>query len=155
MLGTGPGTVCAGDGWPEQIWSAFIAKLDDLPPGTVAEKLRHFATKVDEAGEPKVVTEWRSRFRSGELPRANQASTLGAGWLPLPADLVTPNGTSQCIISWAPTAATYTSLSEALATLVGPHQIPDLASQARYYVECTLAKLDLRYAVTIRSRSGP
>jgi hypothetical protein len=141
LLGTGPGTVCAGDGWPEQLWSAFIAMLDDLPPGTMAEKLRYFATEADEAGEPEVLTEWRSRFRSGEPPQVNGASTLGQGWVPVPVDLVTPNGISQCIISWAPTAATYTSLSEALATPVGQQQSPDLASQATYYVECTLAKL--------------
>jgi hypothetical protein len=141
VLGTGPGTVCAGDGWPEQLWSAFIAKFDELPAGTVAEKLRHFATEVDDGSAPEALTEWRSRFRSGEPPRANGASTLGQGWVPIPADLVTPTGTSQCIISWAPTAATYTSLSEALAKPVGLEQPPDLASQARYYVECTLAKL--------------
>jgi hypothetical protein len=141
MLGTGPGTVCAGDGWPEQLWTAFMAKLDDLPPGTVAEKLRYFATDVDEAGDPEVVAEWRSRFRSGEPPRPDGASALGEGWVPVPADLLTPTGTGQCIISWAPNAATYTTLSEALATQVGQQQSPDLAGQATYYVECTLAKL--------------
>jgi hypothetical protein len=141
ILATGPGSVCAGDGWPEKLWNAFIAKLEGQPPGTVAEKLRYFATVRDEADEPDVVTEWRSRFKGGGAPRTGGASALGEGWVPIPADFVTPGGLRQCIISWAPNAATYTSLSEALATQAARQRIPDVASQATYYAECTLAKL--------------
>jgi len=138
LLGTGPGTVCAGDGWPEELWRAFMAKFDDLPPGTVAERLRHFATDAGRAGEPGIVAEWRRRLGSGEPPRVDNSVAGGGGWMPVPADLVTPAGTSQCILSWAPNAASYTSLTEAMSNA---GRRLDLASQASYYVECVLAKL--------------
>jgi hypothetical protein len=141
VIATGPGSVCSGDGWPRELWTAFTSTLDELPPGTVAEKLNHFAVEADSPDQPEIVTGWRAQLRTEELPALTSASAVGGGWVPIPAELITPEGTSHCIVSWAPFASTYRSLSEAIASPLADRQQVDLVSQATYYVECTLAEL--------------
>jgi hypothetical protein len=141
VIATGPASVCAGDGWPPELWKAFTSTLDEAPPGTVAEKLNSFAAAADSPDQPEIVTGWRAQLRTAERPALTSLSALGGGWVPIPAELITPERTGHCIISWAPFAPAYRSLSEAIASPLADKQPVDLASQATYYVECTLAKL--------------
>ena len=59
----------------------------------------------------------------------------------MPATLVSESRTSECIVSWAPRATFYRTLSEALSSSEASRRKPDLENQAKYYLECTLAKL--------------
>ena len=138
MVSSDKGGVCVGDGWPVELWKVFISELDNLPEGTVAEKLRSFSESDVQEGNAMVV-EWRGRLKAGTvtLPEGGRPA-FGESWLPTPARLRTANGTTDCIVSWAPSARVYRSLSEAIASSEAK---PDLVSQARYYLECTLAKL--------------
>jgi hypothetical protein len=142
MLRTDKGGVCHGDGWPVELWKAFVSELDRLPPGTVAEKLHSFAdSRMQE--RHTVVAEWRARVNDGVvLPLGEDGlHGLGESLLPVPVKMITPDGPGECIVSWAPQGKVYRSLSEALASPAASRRGPDLENQARYYLECTLAKL--------------
>ena len=66
----------------------------------------------------------------------------GYGWLPVPAKLTSDEEESgACILSWSPGGTFYRSLSEALGSPEAARKKPDLANQARYYVECMLGRL--------------
>jgi predicted site-specific integrase-resolvase len=47
----------------------------------------------------------------------------------------------ECIFSWSPGAIFYGSLSESLSSPEAQERKPDLERQAKYYLECILAKL--------------
>jgi hypothetical protein len=140
MVRSDKGGVCLGDGWPVELWKAFVSELDNLPDGTVAEKLRSFSESNTQEGNAMVV-EWRERLKAGSvIPPEGGRPVFGESWLPTPARLDTDDGMTDCIVSWAPSARAYRSMSEAIASS-DAIQKPDLVSQARYYLECTLAKL--------------
>ena len=48
---------------------------------------------------------------------------------------------TQCVFSWSPGAIFYRSLSEALSSSRATAKKPNSQNQARYYLECVLAKL--------------
>jgi hypothetical protein len=147
--------VCHGDGWPLALWEAFVSRIDDLPQGSVAKRLRIFAaasstSREEEEREDPVVREWRALLRGASPPLPPARSRLGPGWVPVPATLLTGSGArtgvgSYCILSWSPQrpagAPIFRSLSEALSSSEALRRKPDLQSQARYYLECDLAKL--------------
>jgi hypothetical protein len=140
MVRSDNGGVCVGDGWPVELWKAFVSELDNLPDGTVAEKLRSFSESNFQEGNA-MVAEWRRRLRAGRvIPPERGRPVFGESWLPIPARLDAENGTTGCIVSWAPSARVYRSMSEAIASSEAVHK-PDLVNQARYYLECNLAKL--------------
>lgn len=140
MVRSDKGGVCHGDGWPVKLWKDFVSELDNLPGGTVAEKLRSFSeSNLQERNA--MVAEWRARLKEGRvIPLALGHPAIGENWLPTPARLDTDNGTTECIVSWAPFATVHRSMSEAIASSEAV-QKPDLVNQAKYYLECALAKL--------------
>jgi hypothetical protein len=143
MIRIGKGGVCYGDGWPVELWSAFVSELSSLPPGTVAEKLGSFADSRTQERN-RLVTEWRARLKEGRvLPpgEGERRALTGERLLPVPVKLVTPDGPGVCIVSWAPRGRVYLSLSEALASPEARRRKPDPRNQAKYYLECTLARL--------------
>jgi hypothetical protein len=144
MVRSDKGGVCYGDGWPVKLWDAFVSESGNLPPGTIAEKLRSFA-ESHLREKQGIVAEWRARLEEGVLvpPEERRAgyAMIGENLLPTPATLVTDDGTGECVVSWAPWANAYRSLSEALASSEAREKKPDRASQAKYYLECTLAGL--------------
>ncbi len=141
MLRTDEGGVCHGDGWPVEFWSAFVSQLDSLPPKTVAEKLRSFADSRLQ-GRNKSVAEWRARLEEGRvIPPGEWPSVIGESLIPTPVELTAGDDRRYCIVSWAPSGQIYRSLSEALASPEAIQKGPDLANQAKYYLECTLARL--------------
>jgi hypothetical protein len=138
MVRSDQGGVCLGDGWPVKLWKAFVSELDNLPGGTVAEKLRSFSESNTQEGNA-MVAEWRERLKAGSVSPPERGRTVfGESWLPTPARLDTGSDTTDCIVSWAPSARFYRSMSEAIAS---SEEKPDPVSQARYYLECTFAKL--------------
>ena len=140
MLRTGPGGVCSGDGWPVELWARFTARLEMLSGGSVAEKLRAFAQSDIDSNVP-IVTEWRSLIH-GTQPRGwARDSRTDRGWIPVPATIESPHGPGACIVSWSPSASVFQSLSEALDSREAKRGRVDLASQAAYYLECTLAEM--------------
>jgi hypothetical protein len=140
MVRSDMGGVCVGDGWPVGLWKAFLSELDSLPDGTIAEKLRGFSESNIQEGNA-MVAEWRERLKAGRvIPPEGGPSAFGESWLPTPARLDTDDGTTDCIVSWAPSARAFRSISEAIASSESA-QKADPVSQARYYLECTLAKL--------------
>jgi hypothetical protein len=153
VLRTDAKGVCHGDGWPLALWEAFVSHVDDLPQGSVARRLWGFAaaspTAQEEEREDPVVSEWRALLRGAPPPLPPERSRLGVGWVPVPAALLTWSDAktaigSYCILSWSPRPAgapLFRSLSEALSSSEALHRKPDLRSQARYYLECDLAKL--------------
>jgi hypothetical protein len=155
VLRTDPKGICHSDGWPLALWEAFVSQIDDLPQGSVAKRLWSFAAAASstpqEERENPVVSEWRALLRGAPpLLFPPERSRLGVGWVPVPAILLTWSGAnkaveSHCILSWSPRPAgapIFRSLSEALSSSEkAPRREPDLQSQARYYLECDLAKL--------------
>ena len=143
MVRSDKGGVCHRDGWPVKLWDAFVSELDNLPDGTVAERLRGFLeSRLRE--RTGLVAEWRARVKDGGVIPAGEReghAIIGESLLPTPARLVTDEGETECIVSWAARGRFYRSLSEALASPGAARQEPDLASQAKYYLECTLARL--------------
>jgi len=140
MRSLGPGSVCAGDGWSAELWKAFTSEIDNLPPGSVAEKLRAFRDSRLQERDP-VVAEWRQTVREGTVHAAAEPLTQQGGWVPVPATLLTEAGSAACIVSWDPKGQEFPSLSDAIKSPRAQHRPPDLESQARYYLECTLARL--------------
>ena len=134
------GSVCFGDGWPKEFWDVFTSELDNLPEGTVAAKLRSFLDS-DLQAENEIVSLWRKRLRNGTLVRFEEREELDKYWLPVPATLVVDKVKTQCVFSWSPGASFYGSLSEALSSTEGIEKKPDYQNQAKYYLECVLAKL--------------
>jgi hypothetical protein len=59
----------------------------------------------------------------------------------VPATFLTEAGTTACIVSWDPNGVGFPCLSDALDSPEARRDLPDLVNQARYYLECTLAKL--------------
>jgi hypothetical protein len=155
VLRTDAKGVCHGDGWPIALWEAFVSRIDDLPEGSVARRLWSFAAASstsqgeEEQREEPVVREWRALLRGAPPPLPPERSRLGPGWVPVPATLLTGSDArtaigSYCILSWSPRpagAAIFRSPSEALSSSEALRRKPDLQSQARYYLECDLAKL--------------
>jgi hypothetical protein len=140
MIRSDEGGVCYGDGWPKELWDAFISEASTLAGETIAKKLRVFLDS-DLKGENRMVAQWRSRVREGVLVPPNEQSEIDKSWLPVPAKLFLDDKESECIFSWSPGASFFHSLSEALASPEARQKKPDLSNQARYYLECTLAKL--------------
>ena len=138
MIRIGGGSVSHGDGWPEEVWKIFTSELDKLPPGSVCEKLRSFADSRMREDEPAVV-EWRALLH-GE-PVGGRVSTVGRGWIPVPIRLDSAKGTSACVVSWSPRGPSFRSLHEALESHDPVLGGPNLTNQAKYYLECMLAKL--------------
>jgi hypothetical protein len=129
---TGPGSVCAGDGWPVALWERFLADPGRDRALPLATALRRFLDS-DASAEHPVVAAWRaavSGHRGGN----------GRGLVPVPARLVLPEAESDCLLSWSPGAPVLASLTEALTGSAAPEGDPDLAAQARYYLECTLGR---------------
>lgn len=139
LLRTGPGSVSEADSWPKELWERFTSELGHLPPGTVAEKLRDFA-ESDLQNQAPVVRTWRSWLHAGEGEFDGSESTVEYGLVPVPATLRTMRTTRACIVSWSPTTRRFRSLTEALQSPDGQRRGPDLRNQARYYLECVLAK---------------
>ena len=140
MLRLDKGGVCQGDGWPVKFWEVFTSQLDRLPEGTIGEKLRSFS----ESGlldNSNLVAEWRSLVSNARQLGEDEQSIFQESWLPVPATLVSEGSTTECIVSWAPKANFYQSISEALSSPEAARRGPDPENQAKYYIECTLAKL--------------
>jgi hypothetical protein len=138
MVGSGKGSVRAGDGWPKGLWDAFVSELDGLDGGTVAQKLQGFL-RSDVLEENEAVSGWREEVGGGSVGRR---SIFGTGWLPVPAELTTDDGDSNaCVVSWSPGAGFHGSLSEALGSPEGGRTEPDEVNQAKYYAECMLGGL--------------
>ncbi len=140
MIRSDEGSVCAGDGWPRELWDTFTSQLACLDGMYISEKLRSFL-ESDVKEDDALIRGWRHLLRSGEAARGRvtETSALDLGWLPVPAPLTVDGGTATaCIVSWAPSAPFHSSLSSALASLSGARGAPDPRSQARYYVECVL-----------------
>ncbi|MGA9840636.1 MAG: hypothetical protein WBF81_08945 [Thermoplasmata archaeon] len=135
-----PGSVCAGDGWPVELWDAFTSEIDTLPRGSIAEKLRHFRDSRRHEGN-SIVAAWREALRTSVLRPPAEARARGSGWIPVPVTLRSEDETTAAIVSWDPQGQDFPSLSDALRTPETPGHRPDLESQARYYLECTLATL--------------
>ncbi len=140
MIRSDKGSVCYGDGWPKELWDAFTSELDNLPEGTVAEKLRSFLDSNLQR-ESGFVSLWRKRLKNGRLVRFEEQEELDRYWLPVPATLVVDKMKTQCVFSWSPGALFYGSLSEALSSPEAIEKKPDYQNQAKYYLECVLAKL--------------
>jgi hypothetical protein len=140
MRNLGPGSVCAGDGWPTELWKAFTAEIGHLPPGSLAERLYSFLDSRLQEGNP-IVANWRDTLREGRLRPAAGPLSHRRGWIPIPATLRTEAGSTACIVSWDPKGRDFQSLSSALKSPEAKGDPPDPVSQARYYLECTLAKL--------------
>ncbi len=139
-VGSGPGTVCAGDAWPADLWRRFTEASDRLLPGGVAEQLAEYEFSTVDGSDP-FVRAWRERLHGS--PRTGPAgrSSREAGWLPVPARLEVGNGPSRCLVSWSPTSARFATVREALASEEGRAARPDLERQAEYHVECALGAL--------------
>ena len=139
MIRSDKGSVCYGDGWPKELWDLFTSQLDNLPQGTIAEKLREFLDS-NLLEENRFVSLWRSRLRKGTLVD-EQKEDLDRYWLPVPATLIIDREKTQCIFSWSPGALFYESLSEALSSFEAIEKKSDYQNQAKYYLECVLGKL--------------
>lgn len=139
MVGSGPGSACRADAWPTELWQSFTSELSHLPAGTVAEKLRDFAESNLQEQVP-IVKQWRAWLHGGEPRGEGSESSTEYGLIPVPATLRTMRTTRACIVSWSPTTRKFRSLSEALESPEGLRRKPDLRNQARYYLECVLAK---------------
>ncbi|MGA7924066.1 MAG: hypothetical protein WCA77_08830 [Thermoplasmata archaeon] len=137
---SGPGSVCAGDGWSKELWNAFLSDSDILSGNSLAEKLRSFRDSRRQDDNP-LVAEWRAAVRSGRLSPSTNLVDRGGGWIPVPATLWTGGGSTACIVSWDPKGQEFPSLSHAINSPEGRRHPPDPVGQARYYLECTLAKL--------------
>jgi hypothetical protein len=133
--GTGAGTVCAGDGWPASLWERFLADPERDPSLPLATALRRFRVGSATSDAPVVVA-WRAALSND---RSALAAEVGTSLVPVPARLVLPDGDSDCILSWCPGAPLFPSLRTALDAPAPGATVPDLAAQARYYLECTLA----------------
>jgi hypothetical protein len=133
---TGPGSVCWGDGWPVDLWDAFLACAPRLPSEALASKLREFL-ESDLASDDPAVREWREVVRGERAPR--DALRFGGGWIPVPAPLEESSRTEDCIVSWSTSPLKIRSLWEVLTTGTSPLYRPDLDNQARYYLECLMA----------------
>ncbi|MDG6969398.1 MAG: hypothetical protein JRM74_04270 [Nitrososphaerota archaeon] len=138
MIRIGSGSVSHGDGWPEDLWKIFTSELENLPPGSVCEKLRSFADSRMREDEP-IVAEWRALLQGAS--GIGGASLVGRGWIPVPAKLDAQQGPRACVVSWSPSGLSFRSLQEALDSNDPELGRPDLRSQAKYYLECMLAKL--------------
>jgi len=77
----------------------------------------------------------------GLPPRSTGPQAGRVGWIPVPATLLTVEGATTGIVSWDPIGHDFPSLTAALSSPEARRNPPDLVSQARYYLECTLAKL--------------
>jgi len=130
MIRSDEGSVCYGDGWPTHLWNAFISKLEALADGSVAEKLHSFLNS-ELLNSDEIVTLWRERVRAGEIVHPQKRLSIDTYWLPVPATF----------ISWSPGASFHRTMTEALASKEATLRKPDLAKQAKYYLECTLLRL--------------
>jgi hypothetical protein len=140
MVRSDKGSVCYGDGWPVELWDSFTAHLGGLPGYSVGEKLKCFLdSDLEEATES--VKLWRARVRAGAIVPPEERTAIDEYWLPVPARLTSDAGPANCIVSWSPGATFYRSISEALGSREASKKQPDLANQAKYYLECTLAKM--------------
>lgn len=137
---TGPGSVCHGDGWPEELWNRFLSNLDQLPGTSLAEKLEAFAHSTVQRDVP-IVAEWRERLRDRDVSTPASGRLLGEGWIPVPAHLEGADGTAVCIVSWSASPFKFASLREALAAAPSLGKVLDPINQVRYYLECMLARL--------------
>jgi hypothetical protein len=141
ILRSDKGSVCNGDGWPKEFWDAFLSELNHLPKGTVAEKLRSFLDSNLQDSN-KIVSHWRSSLRDTKLDSSpKEPWEMDKGLLPVPVPLEFNGKSSTCILSWSPGASRYDGLSEALVSPEAMRYKPDLVNQAKYYLECILAKL--------------
>jgi len=140
MRGLGRGSVCAGDGWPAELWRAFNSQIENLPPGSLAERLSSFRDSRLEERNP-IVSGWRDAIREGRLRPSAEPLAHRGGLIPVPATLVTEAGPTACIVSWDPRGQEFRSLSSAIKSPRAQSGPLDLESQARYYLECTLATL--------------
>ncbi len=138
LLRTDRGGACRGDGWPMPLWERFVSRRASLPGAGVGEQLRAYAESGWDEAVP-VIAQWR-RWVRGDPPRT-PALPATAGWLPLPARIETPEGPGVGIVSWSPYPLRFGSLREALASPEAAALGVDAAAQARYYIECRLARL--------------
>ncbi len=137
LLRTGPGGACHGDGWPVDLWERFVARRDRLPGTSVGEQLRAYS-ESDMDADLRVVAEWRRMTGPGAVARAPASGR--SGWLPVPARMDSPSGAGSCIVSWSPSPARFASIRDALDSAAREGEIPDAMDQARYYLECRLAR---------------
>ncbi len=140
LLRTGRGGVCEADGWPAELWERFSARLDELPEGSVGEKLSWFLASTLESEVP-IVSEWRARVLGGSVAGGGEGGSLGERWVPVPARLETSSGTSACILSWSPTPRAFVSPLAALEARGPAGETVDRVNQAKYYLECLLGRL--------------
>ncbi len=133
----GPGSVCRGDGWPVEFWTAFTAYSDRLPGASLAERLLAFL-RSDLGADLPVVAGWR---RAIGAPTSNVAErrTAGEGWYPVPAIVEGAPLPAVGIVSWSATPRRFASLSEALRSPEAERLRPDRGAQATYYLESRLS----------------
>ncbi len=135
---TGPGSVCQGDGWPAELWTAFAARLGQLEGRSVGQQLRTFAGS-DLDGALPIVAAWRRFLRARASSRSENAG-LGAGWIPVPVPVEPGRGAEVAIASVSPSRVSYTCLTDALASPGARRRRPDSTAQATYYLECLLGR---------------
>ena len=140
MVRTDRGSVCRGDGWPVDLWSGFTSVLDQLPGRSVCERLQTFL-RSNLKEEVPIVAEWRRLLQDPSPGGGLRAKLLGTGWIPVPAKLELPFGTSACILSWSASPLRFDSLYDALESEYARRESVDLTNQAKYYMECILARL--------------
>lgn len=138
LRGGGRG-VPAADGWPPDLWEAFLADHDRRPGASLAEKLHHFA-RLPEDGEPAIVRRWRRLLRGSAAGTVRSGSVAGLGWVPVPVRILDGRSRGFGFLSWSPSPLRCRSLSEALARRGGPGPV-DLDAQTRYYLEVALGRL--------------
>jgi hypothetical protein len=141
MLGTGPGTVCSGDGWPVELWSAFVAAADRLPRGSVADQLASYAFDGEWDDRIPAVRDWRASLRSGAPKESPSKAVTFASWIPVPAELISESGMSHCTVSWSPSTLRFASLDEAVSSKLALKLGLNLQGQTAYYLECVMATL--------------
>lgn len=140
LVGNGPGSVAAGDGWPAALWDAFLSVRDGLGGESVGEGLRRFATS-ERLAELPIVAEWRRRIQDGGTTEPPSPSSIGTAWVPVPVAIDSEFGPRVAIASWSPSPLRFGSVGEALASRFAEARGADVESQARYYLECRLAAL--------------
>jgi hypothetical protein len=140
FLGIGPGTVCAGDGWPIELWQRFLSRLEVASGGSIAEQLHRYLAEPGTT-DGREAAAWRALVGTNAPDPRESERFLGTGWLPFAAPLEAAGDRSMCLLSWSPSIERFATFHEALASPTAGRLRPDARSQATYFVEATLARL--------------
>lgn len=133
FLNTGPNSVCAGDGWPVDLWNSILSEV--RTSASLAEGV--YALLAEPASRDSAsVREWRSA-----VDGTSESVTAPSGWLPVAVELVNARTSTACFLSYAPGAPFVASLSDAMQMAGSVGRSVDRRAQAIYYLECTLAQL--------------